>query len=144
MAGRPVNKAHREKRKREVDATIAVIKKRNQPVTKKAIAEEMGLTVQSFYVSGFLSQYVKELEQTGIIVKERGNSAGVTTAEAKALRKKVSTLKKENDRLKEKVAVLEQSITEMNKKVTNLNEQLEIERGNTFLKQKHEFAQRRI
>ena len=51
-----------------------LIDEAEQPATKKTIAEEMGLTVQSFYVAGFLSQYVKELEQAGVIVKERGNS----------------------------------------------------------------------
>lgn len=144
MAGRPVNEAQREERKREVDAAIAVIKKRNQLATKKTIAEEMGLSVQSFYVAGFLSQYVNELEQAGVIVKERGNSAGLTAAEAKVLRKKIATLEKENNRLKENVAAFEKTITERDKKIANLNEQLEIERGNAFLKQKREFAQRRI
>ena len=72
------------------------------------------------------------------------NSAGLTAAEAKALKKKVATLEKENDRLKEKVAAFEKTITERDKKITNLNEQLEIERGNTFMKKKTEFASRRI
>ena len=53
MAGRPVNEAQREERRQEVDTAIAVIKRRNQPVTKKAIAEEMGITIQSLYGAGF-------------------------------------------------------------------------------------------
>ena len=144
MAGRPVNEAQREERRREVDAAIAVIRKRKQPVTKKAIAEEMGVTVQSFYVAGFLSQYIKELEQSGVIVKERGNAAPLTAAEAKALEKKNASLQKENGRLKEKISALEKVIADKGKEIAELMEQLEIERGNTFLKKKTEFASRHM
>lgn len=144
MAGRPVNEAQREERRREVDAAIAVIRKRKQPVTKKAIAEEMGVTVQSFYVAGFLSQYIKELEQSGVIVKERGNAAPLTAAEAKALEKKNASLQKENGRLKEKISAQEKVIADKGKEIAELMEQLEIERGNTFLKKKTEFASRHM
>ena len=72
MAGRPVNEAQREKRRQEVDAAIVVIRRRKQPVTKKAIADEMGLSIQSFYAAGFLRQYAAELENSGVIIKERG------------------------------------------------------------------------
>ena len=144
MAGRPVNEAQREERKREVDAAIAVIKKRNQPVTKKTIAEEMGLTVQSFYVAGFLSQYAKELEQAGVIIKERTNAAGMTAAEAKQLTKTITRLQREIKQLKEKLGAQKKTIAEKDSEIADLVEQLQIERGNTFLKQKREFAQRRI
>lgn len=144
MAGRPVNESQREERRREVDAAIAVIKKRKQPVTKKAIAEEMGLTIQSFYVAGFLSQYIKELEQSGVIVKERGNAAPLTATEAKALEKKNASLQKENGRLKEKISTLEKVIADKDKENADLMEQLEVERGNTFMKKKAEFASRHM
>ena len=144
MAGRPVNKAQREKRRQEVDAAIAVIKRRKQPVTKKAIADEMGLSIQSFYVAGFLRQYAEELENSGVIVKERGNAAPLTAAEVKALEKKNASLQKENGRLKEKISNLEKVIADKDKENADLTEQLEIERGNTFLKKKAEFASRHI
>lgn len=144
MAGRPVNEAQREERRREVDAAIAVIRKRKQPVTKKTIAEEMGLTVQSFYVAGFLRQYAEELEQASVIVKERGTAAPLTAAEVKALEKKNACLQKEVDRLKEKVSNQDVIIDEKERAIAELTEQLEIERGNTFLKKKAEFASRHI
>ena len=144
MAGRPVNEAEREKRRQEVDDAIAVIKRRKQPVTKKAIAEEMGITVQSLYGSGFLSQYIKELEELDVVVKERGNTARLTASEEKALRKENASLRKNVNRLKEKVSTLEHMLTEKDKSIADLNEQLEIERGNTFMKKKAEFASRHI
>lgn len=144
MAGRPVNEAQREERRQEVDTAIAVIKRRNQPVTKKAIAEEMGITIQSLYGAGFLATYIKVLEQAGVIVKERGNAAPLTAAEVKALEKKNASLQKENGRLKEKISNLEKVIADKDKENANLTEQLEIERGNTFMKKKAEFASRHI
>ena len=144
MAGRPVNESQREERRREVDTAIAVIKRRNQPVTKKAIAEEMGITIQSLYGAGFLATYIKSLEQAGVIVKERGNAAPLTAAEVKALEKKNASLQKENGRLKEKISNLEKVIADKDKENADLTEQLEIERGNTFLKKKAEFASRHI
>ncbi|MBQ3549290.1 MAG: hypothetical protein IJA33_05375 [Oscillospiraceae bacterium] len=144
MAGRPVNESQREERRREVDTAIAVIKRRNQPVTKKAIAEEMGITIQSLYGAGFLAQYAKELEQAGVIIKERGNAAPLTAAEVKSLEKQNASLQKENGRLKEKISNLEKVIADKDKENADLTEQLEIERGNTFLKKKAEFASRHI
>ena len=144
MAGRPVNEAQREERRQEVDTAIAVIKRRNQPVTKKAIAEEMGITIQSLYGAGFLAQYAKDLEQSGVIVKERGNAAPLTVAEVKTLEKKNASLLKEIDRLKEKVSKQDVIIDEKERAIAVLTEQLEIERGNTFLKKKAEFASRHI
>lgn len=144
MAGRPVDEKKREERKREVDTAISAIQRRKQPVTKKTIAEEMGITVQSLYGPGFLSRYVKALEDSGVVAKERGNIAILTAAEEKALRKENAGLRKDVNRLKEKVAALELTLTEKDKTIAELNEQLEIERGNTFLKQKRDFAQRRI
>ncbi|MBP3698758.1 MAG: hypothetical protein J6J01_04660 [Oscillospiraceae bacterium] len=144
MAGRPVNEAQREERRQEVDTAIAVIKRRNQPVTKKAIAEEMGITIQSLYGAGFLATYIKVLEQAGVIVKERGNAAPLTLAEVKALEKKNASLLKEIDRLKEKVSKQDVIIDEKERAIAVLTEQLEIERGNTFLKKKAEFASRHI
>ena len=144
MAGRPVNEAQREERRQEVDAAIAVIKRRNQPVTQKAIAEEMCITIQSLYGAGFLAQYAKELEQSGVIVKERGNAAPLAAAEAKALEKQNASLQKENGRLKEKISTLEKVIADKDKENAVLTEQLEIERGNTFMKKKAEFASRHI
>lgn len=144
MAGRPVNEAQREERRREVDAAIAVIKKRKQAVTKKAIAEEMGITVQSLYGAGFLAQYAKELEEAGVIVKERGNAAPLTVAEVKALEKKNASLLKEIARLKEKVSNQDVIIDEKERTIADLTEQLKIERGNTFMKKKAEFASRHI
>ena len=144
MAGRPVNEAQREERRQEVDTAIAVIKRRNQPVTKKAIAEEMGITIQSLYGAGFLAQYAKDLEQSGVIVKERGNAAPLTVAEVKTLEKKKASLLKEIDRLKEKVSKQDVIIDEKERAIAVLTEQLEIERGNTFLKKKAEFASRHI
>lgn len=144
MAGRPVNEAQREERRQEVDTAIAVIKRRNQPVTKKAIAEEMGITIQSLYGAGFLAQYAKDLEQSGVIVKERGNAAPLTVAEVKTLEKKNASLLKEIDRLKEKVSKQDVIIDEKERAIAELTEQLEIERGNTFLKKKAEFASRHI
>ena len=144
MAGRPVNEAQREERRQEVDTAIAVIKRRNQPVTKKAIAEEMGITIQSLYGAGFLARYAKQLEQSGVIVKERGNAAPLTVAEVKTLEKKNASLLKEIDRLKEKVSKQDVIIDEKERAIAELTEQLEIERGNTFLKKKAEFASRHI
>lgn len=144
MAGRPVNEAQREERRQEVDTAIAVIKRRNQPVTKKAIAEEMGITIQSLYGAGFLARYAKELEEAGVIVKERGNAAPLTLAEVKALKKKNASLQKEIDRLKEKVSTQAAIIDENERAIADLTEQLEIERGNTFMKKKAEFASRHI
>lgn len=144
MAGRPVNEAQRETRKREVDAAIRVIRKRRQPVTRKTIAEEMGISVQSLYGAGFLSQYINDLEADGVVVKERANAAGVTAAEAKQLTKTITRLQREIKQLKEKVYAQEESLAEKDVKIADLVEQLEIERGNTFLKQKREFAQRHI
>lgn len=144
MAGRPVNEAQREDRKREVDTAISFIQKRQHPVTKKAIAEEMGLTIQSFYGPGFLSQYVKELEESGVIVKERGNAAALTATEAKKLMKTISSLHKEINRLKERLSTQEKALAEKDREIVDLIEQLEIERGNTFLEQKREFARHRI
>jgi len=144
MAGRPVNEAQREERRRELDAAITIIKKRNRPVTKKAIAEEMGLTIQSFYGTGFLSQYIKELEQSAVIVKERGNSSSLSAEEEKALKRANAKLEKENDRLKVKIAVLGKAVANKDKEIAYLIEQLEIERGNTFMKMKKEFASRHI
>ena len=144
MAGRPVNEAQREERRQEVDTAIAVIKRRNQPVTKKAIAEEMGITIQSLYGAGFLAQYAKDLEQSGVIVKERGNAAPLTVAEVKTLEKKNASLLKEIDRLKEKVSKQDVIIDEKERAIAELTEQLEIERGNTILKKKAEFASRHI
>ena len=71
MAGRPVNEAYREERKNEVDAAIALIKQRNRPVSRKAIAVELGVSVQSLYGTGFLSCYIKELEALGVIDPEK-------------------------------------------------------------------------
>lgn len=144
MAGRPVNEAQREERRQEVDAAIEVIQRRNQPVTKKAIAEEMGITIQSLYGAGFLARYAKELKEAGVIVKERGNAAPLTLAEVKALEKKNASLLKEIDRLKEKVSKQDVIIDEKERAIAVLTEQLEIERGNTFLKKKAEFASRHI
>ena len=144
MAGRPVNEAQREERRQEVDTAIAIIKRRNQPVAKKAIAEEMGITIQSLYGAGFLARYAKELEEAGVIVKERGNAAPLTLAEVNALEKKNASLQKEIDRLKEKVSTQAAIIDENERAIADLTEQLEIERGNTFMKKKAEFASRHI
>jgi len=144
MAGRPINEAQRETRKREVDAAIRVIRKRRQPVTRKTIAEEMGISVQSLYGAGFLSQYINDLEADGVVIKERANAAGVTAAEAKQLAKTITRLQREIKRLKEKLDAQEKTIAAKDTEIADLVEQLEIERGNSFLKQKREFAQRRI
>ena len=144
MVGRPVDEKKREERKREMDAAILAIQRRKQPVTKKTIAEEMGITVQSLYGPGFLSRYVKALEDIGVVAKERGNTARLTAEEEKALRKENAGLRKDVNRLKEKVSALEHALTEKDKAIADLNEQLEIERGNTFLKKKKEFAAGRI
>ena len=144
MAGRPVREEFREARRREVDATIRVIQKRRQPVTRKTIAEEMGISVQSLYGAGFLSSYISELEGGGVVVKERGNAAGLTAAEAKKLRKTIDNLQDKIKCLKEKLDTQEKSLAEKDAEIEELIEQLEIERGNTFLKQKRDFAQCRI
>ena len=144
MAGRPVNEAQRETRKREVDAAIRVIRKRRQPVTRKTIAEEMGVSVQSLYGAGFLSQYINDLQADGVVVQARANAVEVTAAEAKQLTKTVARLQREIKRLKEKVDAQEERLAEKDMEIADLVEQLEIERGNTFLKQKREFALRRI
>lgn len=144
MAGRPVNEAQREKRRQEVDAAIAVIKRRKQPVTKKAIADEMGLSIQSFYVAGFLRQYAEELENSGVIVKERGRSSALSAEEEKALRRENTKLKKENEVFKQKITKLKKIVAAEKAKNADLTEQLEIERGNTFMKKKAEFASRHI
>lgn len=144
MAGRPVSEEQREARKREVDVAIRVIKKRHQAVTRRTIAEEMGISVQSLYGAGFLSQYINDLESDSVVVKTRANAAGVTAAEAKQLTKTITRLQREIKRLKEKVDAQEKSIAEKDAEIADLVEQLEIERGSTFLKQKRDFAQRRI
>lgn len=113
-------------------------------MTKKAIAEEMGITIQSLYGAGFLARYAKELEEAVVIVKERGNAAPLTLAEVKALEKKNASLQKEIDQLKEKVSTQAAIIDENERAIADLTEQLEIERGNTFIKKKAEFASRHI
>lgn len=144
MAGRPVSEEQREARKREVDAAIRVIKKRHQAVTRKTIAEEMGISVQSLYGAGFLSQYINDLQTGGVVVQARASAVEVTAAEAKQLTKTVTRLQREIKQLKEKLDVQEKSLAEKDTEIADLIEQLEIERGNTFLKQKRHFAQRRI
>ena len=144
MAGRPASEEHRETRKREVNAAIDVIKKRHLAVTRKAIAEEMGISVQSLYGAGFLSSYISELEGVGVIAKDRGNAAGLTAAEAKKLRKTIDNLQDKIKCLKKKLDMQGKILAEKDAEIENLMEQLEIERGNTFLKQKRDFAQRRI
>lgn len=144
MAGRPINMEQREMRKKEVDIAIDIIQKRKQLVTRKAIAEEMGLTIQSLYGTGFLGLYISELESAGVIVKERGNAAPLTAAEAKRLMKTIAGLQKEITHLKEKLNTQAKDIKEKDAEIASLIEQLEIERGNTFMRQKTEFALRRI
>lgn len=144
MAGRPVSEEQREARKKEVNETIRVIKKRCQPVTRRTIAEEMGISVQSLYGAGFLSQYINNLESDGVVVKARAHAAGVTAAEAKQLTKMITRLQREIKRLKEKLDAQEKALAEKDTEIADLVEQLEIERGNSFLRQKREFAQRRI
>lgn len=144
MAGRPVSEEYRETRKREVNAAIDVIKKRHLAVTRKVIAEEMGISVQSLYGAGFLSSYISELESTGVIAEERRNAAGLTAAEAKKLRKTIDNLQDKIKCLRKKLEMQEKSLAEKDAEIEELTEQLEIERGNTFLRQKRNFAQRRI
>ena len=144
MAGRPVNEEQRKARRREVDAAIRVIKKRRRPVTRKTIAEEMDITVQSLYGTGFLSQYISELEAEGVVLKERGSAAGLTAKEAKELTKTINKLRDEVKQLQEKINEQKKVIAAKDAEIAALNEQVEIERGNNFLKQKHDFAQRRI
>lgn len=144
MAGRPINIEQREMRKREVDAAIEILKRQDRIVTKKTIAEEMGISVQSLYGTGFLSVYISELESTGIVQKERGSASSLSAAEAKKLGKTVTSLQKEVKRLKEKVEAQEKILVAKDTEIEELVKQLEIERGNNFLKQKREFAQRRI
>ena len=92
----------------------------------------------------FLSQYINNLESDGVVVKERANAAGVTAAEATQLKKTITNLQREIKRLKEKLDAQEKSLAEKDTEIADLIEQLEIERGNTFLKKKRQFAQRRI
>ena len=122
MAGRLVNEAQREKRRQEVDAAIAVIKRRKQPVTKKAIADEMGLSIQSFYVSGFLRQYAEELENSGVIIKARGRSSALSAKEEKALRRENAKLKEENGRSSRKSPSSRKSLLQKRQRTpTSLN-----------------------
>ena len=144
MAGRPINPELREARKREVDAAIQLIKRRHRPVTRKAIADEVGITVQSLYGTGYLSLYINELENAGIIEKERGTPASLTDAEAKRLTKTVTKLENELRRLKEQVKRQAKELKSKDEEIAALQEQLQVERGKTFLKQKRDFAQRHI
>ena len=104
----------------------------------------MDITVQSLYGTGFLSQYISELEAEGVVLKERGSAAGLTAKEAKGLTKTINKLRDEVKQLKEKINEQKKVIAEKEAEIAALNEQVEIERGNNFLKQKHDFAQRRI
>ena len=92
----------------------------------------------------WVAQYAKELEQAGVIIKERGNAAPLTAAEAKALEKKNASLLKEIEHLKEKVSKQDAIIDDKERAIADLTEQLEIERGNTFMKKKAEFASRHM
>jgi len=104
----------------------------------------MGLSIQSFYVAGFLRQYAEKLENSGVIIKARGRSSALSAEEEKALRRENTKLKKGNEALKQKITELKKTVAEEKAKNTELTEQLEIERGNIFMKKKAEFASRHI
>ena len=144
MAGRPVNLEQREARKREVDAAIKVIKRRQRPVTRRAIADEIGISVQSLYGSGYLSLYINELDAAGLIEKERGNPTSLTDAEVKKLTQTVSKLQNEVKKLKKKVSEQAKELLSKDTEIAALQGELQIERGKNFLKEKRDFAQRHI
>ena len=143
MAGRPVNEEYRDARKREVDAAVELIKRRGETANRKTIALELGITVQSLYGGGFLSCYIKDLEESGIITVER-TTVSISATEAKKLTKATERLQKENKRLKAQLSAQQELVSNREEEIDALKKQLEIERGKAFLKAKREFAQSRV
>ncbi len=143
MAGRPVNEEYRDARKREVDAAVELIKRRGETANRKTIALELGITVQSLYGGGFLSCYIKALEESGIITVER-TTVSISATEAKKLTKATERLQKENKRLKAQLSAQQELVSNREEEIDALKKQLEIERGKAFLKAKREFAQSRV
>lgn len=143
MAGRPVNEEYRDARKREVDAAVELIKRRGETANRKTIALELGITVQSLYGGGFLSCYIKDLEECGVITVERA-TVSISATEAKKLIKATERLQKENKRLKAQLSVQQELVSNREEEIDALKKQLEIERGKAFLKAKREFAQSRV
>ena len=143
MAGRPVNEEYRDARKREVDVAVELIKRRGETANRKTIALELGITVQSLYGGGFLSCYIKELEESGIITVERA-AVSISATEAKKLTKAAERLQKENKRLKAQLSAQQELVSNREEEIDALKKQLEIEHGKSFLKAKREFAQSRV
>lgn len=119
MAGRPVNEEYRDARKREVDAAVELIKRRGETANRKTIALELGITVQSLYGGGFLSCYIKALEESGIITVER-TTVSISATEAKKLTKATERLQKENKRLKAQLSAQQELVSNREEEIDAL------------------------
>lgn len=144
MAGRPIDPMFRAQRLTELDSVILQLQQENKPVTRKNIAEHMGLSVQALYGSGFLSERIKMLEATGVISSGKSAPAQITESELKKLRKNNARLQTEVERLQKRNAELSESLKKKNLEINCLTESLFTVRGELFSMQKLEFAQNRI
>ena len=146
MAGRPTNPKEREKKKCEVDTAIDSLQKRGIPVTRKSLADELGISVQNFYAGknsklGYVAQYVESL---GVLKKFDTSQPLDFEAEVKRLKNDNERLKKDNARLREKDKLSQATIKCKEEMIDTLKIKLEDFNGKKFEEQKRKFISSRI
>ena len=144
MAGRPVDPAIREKRKREVDAAISLLASLGKPATRKNIANEMGLSVQNLYGPGYLSVYIQELETSGVVRSEQDLHPQLSSSEVKVLQKENKHLKTENARLQKQYNKACESMAQQAQEIESLSQDLLRVKGDLFKLRQQAFARSRI